>query len=166
MFLLFHFLKANILQLLVHFIFSPCSLLFFYSQRKLHTHGDTPGRRSGGLLPAWKEDSFQAFKPVCEYTQLSLYSRGFCFTFIFLSRWNQLLSRNALWGNRGKTHWAHTLAACTDLWTLSFSSSLFIFKANRTRWGFAFCTGGGQNGCRLNEAACKISSHNRCCASS
>lgn len=70
----------------------------------VNTHGDAPGRRSGDILPAWKEDNIQAFKPVCEYIQLSMYSRELCFTFIFLSTWNQLLSWNALWGNRGNTH--------------------------------------------------------------
>lgn len=60
MFLLFHLLKANILQLLVHFIFSPCSLLFFYSQRKLHTHTET--LQVGGQEASCLHERRTAFK--------------------------------------------------------------------------------------------------------
>lgn len=127
------------------------------------------GRRSGDLLLHWQEGNIHASKLTCEYKPLSLSSRESSSTFIFLSTLKQRFSRNALWGNRGITAITHFCSRLTRERSV-FSSILFIFKANRRWWGcfrehvealFIYLV----IFLRLKEAACKITSHNRCCSS-
>lgn len=113
---------------------SPISTFTIVCQLQEWTHTEIREiRRPSACMKGEQHGSFKA----SVWIHTDAFVNHFSLLF-FLSTWNQLLSRNALWGNRGNT-WkklrSRTFAACTEAWTLSFSSPLFIFKANRTSWG-------------------------------